>query len=101
MYHKVRKETRGAEVSRHKSLWGISSAQAHACLFEAGTRPLCFGDREYMIINRGWYVPAGPWAVNLPSHVSIRVQTCHGALSSVSGHLPLTCSAVLSELLRP
>lgn len=53
MYHKVRKNTWGAEVSRHKSLWAVSSAEAHACLFEAGTRPLCFGDSKFMIIDRG------------------------------------------------
>lgn len=60
-------------MSRHKSPLGISSAQAHACLFEAGTRPLCFGDSKFMVIDGGWSVPVGPWAVNLPCHVSIRV----------------------------
>lgn len=47
MYHKVRKNTWGAEVSRLKSLWGISSAQAHASLFEEWTRPLFWGQQVH------------------------------------------------------
>lgn len=56
-------------MSRLKSLWGISSAQACITLFEARTRPPCFGDSEFMITGVGWPVPVGPWAVNLPCHV--------------------------------
>lgn len=48
-------------------LWGVFSAHAHS--FEARTRPLRFGDSEYMITAVGWSVPVGPWAVNLPCHV--------------------------------
>lgn len=60
-------------MGRHKSLWGISSAQACTASFEGRTRPLRFGDSELMIIDIGWPVPLGPWAVNLPCHVEIRV----------------------------
>lgn len=46
-------------MSRHKHLRGISSARARACSVEARTRPLHFGDSEFMIIDVGWSVPVG------------------------------------------